>query len=67
MKTKKPLIIASAALLLMAGAFAAGKYVRGERRCRPASDGTCLSCKDCSACKNCHVNGGVCSVCVPKR
>lgn len=37
-----------------------------EMVCRPAHDGTCLACKDCSACIHCSKNKGVCSVCLRK-
>ena len=37
-----------------------------EMVCRPAHDGTCLACKDCSKCKRCNSGGGPCSVCIKR-
>lgn len=49
-------------LLIICTALAA-KRPRAESTCRPASDGTCLACKDCSSCRHCKANGGTCSIC----
>lgn len=53
--------------LMIAFGALASKRPRAESTCRPASDGTCLACKDCSSCRHCHQNKGLCSVCIVKK
>ena len=44
----------------------ASKRPKAETVCRPASDGTCLACVDCTACRHCAKNKEKCSICWKK-